>query len=45
MKLPEKEREQIVALLVIWTGWAESAFEKMTDKEILQEFDRRVGEQ
>jgi hypothetical protein len=38
------EREQIIALLVIWTGYAESAFENMTDKELLQEFDRRVGE-
>lgn len=44
IKLPDYEREQIICLLVIWTGYAESAFEKMDDAELMKEYRRRLGE-
>ena len=38
------DREQIIAELVLRTGFAESAFTKMTDEQLQQEHERRLGE-
>ena len=43
-KLPPHERDQIITLLVIWTGYAESAYDKMDDAELMKEYKRRLGE-
>ncbi|BAQ11469.1 hypothetical protein OXB_2999 [Bacillus sp. OxB-1] len=37
------QREELIALLTLWTGWNRSAFENMTDRELLQEYERRIG--
>jgi len=39
-----EHRAELIALLVLWTGYAESVFTKMTDDELLAEYQRRVGE-
>lgn len=39
-----QEREQIITLLIVWTGYAETAFTKLTDKELMAEYRRRLGE-
>lgn len=37
------ERTERIALLTLWTGWSESVFERMDDKRLLEEYERRVG--
>lgn len=41
--MTDEERTELIALLMWKTGWAESAFIKMTDKELRDEVERRVG--
>lgn len=43
-KMPTEQREQLISLLIIWTGWNESVFENMTDREVAEHYDRYVGE-
>lgn len=43
MKLPDHERDQIIGMLAIWTPYPESMFEKMTDAELLKEYERVMG--
>lgn len=38
--LTVEHRNEVIEFLVMWTGWAASAFEKMTDKELLALYDR-----
>lgn len=41
--MTEEHREEIIATLILWTGWAKEAFEKMSDREIAELHDKRVG--
>lgn len=41
--LTDAERAQRIALLTLWTGWSASVFERMDDKRLLEEYERRVG--
>lgn len=38
-----EERDILTSTLVLWTGFNASVFTKMTDRELLQEYERRVG--
>ena len=38
-----EERQERIALLTLWTGWSASVFERMDDKRLLEEYERRVG--
>ncbi|WP_255452446.1 hypothetical protein GGGNBK_18990 [Sporosarcina sp. ANT_H38] len=40
----DHEREQIITLLIVWTGWNESAFRAMDDVKLLAEYHRRLAE-
>lgn len=40
--MSEEIREEMIATLILWTGWAEEAFQKKTDKEIAELYDRHV---
>lgn len=37
------EREQIINLLTLRTGWHEDAFRRLDDKELQRLYDERVG--
>jgi len=37
-----EEREQLIDWLIVWTGWAREAFEKMSDEELL-EMDKKYS--
>lgn len=36
-------REEMIATLILWTGWAESAFESLTDRELIKMYDRHLN--
>lgn len=44
IQMPTEQREQLISLLIIWTGWNESVFENMTDREVAEHYDRYVGD-
>lgn len=38
--MSDEQRHEVVEWLVIWTGWARSAFEKLADRELLELYER-----
>lgn len=38
--LSADQREEFIAMLQLWTGWNRSAFEKLTDHELVELVDR-----
>lgn len=41
--MSEEVREEMIATLILWTGWARSAFENLTDREIIKLHDRHAA--
>jgi len=33
-------REEMIAALILWTGWNKSAFDKLSDRELTEMYDR-----
>lgn len=43
--MDKKDREEMISLLVLWTGWKVTAFEKLTDRELVRMYDRHYNRQ
>lgn len=41
--MTEEIREEMIATLILWTGWARSAFEKLTERELIKMYDRHLN--
>lgn len=41
--MTEEVREEMIATLILWTGWARSAFESLSDKDIIKMYDRHLN--
>lgn len=39
--MTDHEREEIISWLIMWTGWSRKAFDKMSNLELLKEYDRQ----
>lgn len=40
--MKKEHREELIALLILHTGWAKEAFDRRSDKEITELYDRYV---
>lgn len=41
--MTEKERDEVIGFLVLWTNWNETAFVKLSDEELMKMYERHCN--